>query len=247
MKYATVYICNKNKRSNKYLGEPADSKTIFKLFRTFRFQLTSNGEWIRIIPSLSGGLYKFDGSNIDAIPITAETLLKSSFRYSDDLVMAGGLEIRTYGVALNSGKCLYMCSAMNCKNMTDDLDVASHVAVIERSTRVVRAIEPRTGIERWNFSVGTHDIKIPLMDCINTRVNYNFNITATLPEGKLSVTVTDDNQYRSWDYNFPSPIVHIWQFNGRDLKIVDVFKSHTESSSAIYLGMHNKQVLTHYK
>lgn len=122
--------------------------------------------------------------------------------------------------------------------MTDDLDVASYVAVIERSTRIVRAIEPRTGIERWNFSVGTHDIKIPLMDCINSGVNYNFNITTTLPEGKLSVAVND----RSWDYKFPSPIVHIWQYNGRDLKIVDVFKSHTESTSAIYLGMHNKQV-----
>lgn len=112
-------------------------------------QLTNNGQWIRIIPSLSGGLYKFDGSYIDAIPITAESLLKSSFRYSDDLVIAGGLEVRTYGVTLHTGVSLYECSALNCKNMTDSIDSSEDIAVIERSTRTVRAIEPRTGIERF--------------------------------------------------------------------------------------------------
>lgn len=156
--------------------------------------------------------------------------------------MAGGLEIRTYGIALSTGKCLYVCSPLHCKNMTDDLDTDNYVAVIERSTRTVRAIEPRTGTERWNFSVGTHDIKIPLMDCINTRVNYDFNISAVLPEGKLNVGVKGDFGYRSWDHKFTSPIVHVWQYNGRDLNLVDVFKSQTESSAALYVGMHNKQV-----
>lgn len=52
-------------------------------------QLTNNGQWIRIIPSLSGSLYKFDGKTIDPIPIDADSLLKSSFLYSDDLVIAG--------------------------------------------------------------------------------------------------------------------------------------------------------------
>lgn len=52
-------------------------------------QLTNNGEWIRIIPSLTGTLYKFDGHTVDPISISAETLLRSSFRYSDDLVIAG--------------------------------------------------------------------------------------------------------------------------------------------------------------
>ncbi|ENN76786.1 hypothetical protein D910_12002 [Dendroctonus ponderosae] len=54
-----------------------------------KLELTNNGEWIRIIPSLTGTLYKFDGNTIDPISISAETLLRSSFRYSDDLVIAG--------------------------------------------------------------------------------------------------------------------------------------------------------------
>lgn len=177
------------------------------------------------------------------MPITAEALLKSSFRYSDDIVMAGGLEVRTYGVALNSGKCLYVCSPQNCKNMTDDLDVGNHyVAVIERTTRTVRAIEAKTGAEKWNFSVGTHDIRIPQVDCINKKVNYEFNISAVLPKGKLSVGVKTDSNFYTWDYEFTSPIVDIWKFNGRDLNSVDVFKSDIDASPAIYLGMHNKQV-----
>lgn len=93
-------------------------------------------------------MYKFDGANIDAIPIHADGLLKSSFRYSDDLVIAGGLEVRTYGVGINSGTFLYECSTLDCKNMTDNQDTSEDVAVIERSTRIVRAIEPRTGTER---------------------------------------------------------------------------------------------------
>lgn len=42
-----------------------------------------------MIPSLSGALYKFNGEHIEAVPITADNLLKSSFRYSDELVISG--------------------------------------------------------------------------------------------------------------------------------------------------------------
>lgn len=147
--------------ANRYRSRPSFDVQYTSAWSTFLFlkfhvclqlhvlQLTNNGQWIRIIPSLSGSLYKFDGAYIDAIPITAESLLKSSFRYSEDLVIAGGLEVRTYGVTLHSGIALYECSSLNCKNTTDAEDNGEDVAVIERSTRTVRAIEPRTGIERW--------------------------------------------------------------------------------------------------
>lgn len=42
-----------------------------------------------MIPSLSGSLYKFDGENLDRIPFTVDSLLKSSFRYNDDLLISG--------------------------------------------------------------------------------------------------------------------------------------------------------------
>lgn len=44
---------------------------------------------MRIIPSLAGNLYKFNGDTIDPIPVTADNLLTASFQYSDDLVIVG--------------------------------------------------------------------------------------------------------------------------------------------------------------
>lgn len=130
-------------------------------------QLTNNGQLIRIIPSLTGNLYKFDGKNIDSIPINADDLLKSSFLYSDDLVLAGtihfiiqkhsrnfllilgGKQLRTYGVGFNTGKILYECSLYGCQNKTDDAE-NEDILVIERTTITVRAHEPRSGTERYS-------------------------------------------------------------------------------------------------
>lgn len=45
---------------------------------------------MRMIPSLSGGIYKFDGSSIEPIPVTADLLLKSApFSFSSDLAISG--------------------------------------------------------------------------------------------------------------------------------------------------------------
>lgn len=75
-----------------------------------RLELTNNGNMVRLIPSLSGGLYKFDGDSLEVIPITADELLKSSFKFSDDLVISGGKETRSYGVSSRTGKVTYECS-----------------------------------------------------------------------------------------------------------------------------------------
>lgn len=32
--------------------------------------------------------------------------------------------------------------------------------IIRRHSQIVRAIEPRTGTERWNFSVGRHEASL---------------------------------------------------------------------------------------
>lgn len=45
-----------------------------------------------MIPSLNGGLYKFDGETIEQIPVTADHLLSSSFKFSEDLVISGRVD-----------------------------------------------------------------------------------------------------------------------------------------------------------
>lgn len=63
------------------------------LYFVFHFcnqiKLTNNGQWVRMIPSLNGGLYKFDGETIEQIPVTADHLLSSSFKFSEDLMISG--------------------------------------------------------------------------------------------------------------------------------------------------------------
>ncbi len=48
--------------------------------------MAQNFKSIRMIPSLNGNLYKFDGDNIEQLPMTAEDLLKSSYPMPDELV-----------------------------------------------------------------------------------------------------------------------------------------------------------------
>lgn len=214
-----------------------------------KLELTNNGQWVRIIPSLTGSLYKFNGKTIDAIPITADNLLKSSFLYSDDLVIAGGREVRTYGISLSSGEHIYECNMNGCKNITNNPNSnVDNIVVIERSTITVRAHEPRTGSERWNFSVGLHNIKIPHASCINLNPDVTkFNLSAILPEGIVTAKIEQGQVL--WTHQFDSPIVNVWKWDGRDIVTVNLFDyakpSETLLSPAIYVGMHNKQLYIH--
>ena len=67
-------------------------------------QVTRDGVSTRLIPSLDGGLYEFDGEDIKAIPMTAESLLSSSVRLTDNCVMVGGKEVGSYGVDVKTGQ-----------------------------------------------------------------------------------------------------------------------------------------------
>ena len=49
-------------------------------------------------------MYEFDGGGIEALPFTADTLLTSSFKFSEDYVVVGGKETITYGVNSKNGQ-----------------------------------------------------------------------------------------------------------------------------------------------
>jgi len=52
-----------------------------------QMELASNAKWVRLIPSLAGGLYKFDGEVIEPVPLSAEKLLRSSFKFALSLLI----------------------------------------------------------------------------------------------------------------------------------------------------------------
>lgn len=207
-----------------------------------RLELTNNGQFVRMIPSLSGGIYKFDGDSIDPIPITAEHLLSSSAKFSDDLVISGGKETRTYGVSVRTGQLLYECSINGCVNTTDegraindtieepDLNdnpreedddhlrdeagyIVGHdpllddVIVVRRQTQTVRAVESRTGMERWNFSVGQHELDlVHAAECNHQPRDelelaiLDVDIKVVVPEGVICAFSKSDPKSMLWKY-----------------------------------------------
>ncbi|KAH8331048.1 hypothetical protein KR067_010907 [Drosophila pandora] len=265
-----------------------------------RLELTNNGQFVRMIPSLSGGIYKFDGDSIDPIPITAEHLLSSSAKFSDDLVISGGKETRTYGVSVRTGQLLYECSINGCVNTTDegraindtieepDLDdnsredddhlrdeagyIVGHdpllddVIVVRRQTQTVRAVESRTGMERWNFSVGQHELDlVHAAECNHQPRDelelaiLDVDIKVVVPEGVICAFSKSDPKSMLWKYKFDHPIVSAWNTNAADeLKPIDLFSSaqwlwdqdedeeelpnRPQSAPSIYLGMYDKQL-----
>ena len=62
------------------------------------------------------------------------------------------------GIEMVSGKVRYECSIEGCQNFYGD-DNMDDVLVVQRETQTVRAVEPRTGQEKWNFSVSQHHLE----------------------------------------------------------------------------------------
>lgn len=125
------------------------------------------------------------------------------------------------------------------------------VLIIQKRQQTVHAIAPETGSERWNFSVGQHDIRlVKTSECHQTkemRDSLNFKIETILPEGRI-YAVSDQDQIL-WTQTLESPIVSVWHYKNGDLKLVDVFKNSHWSWSlsdnnfpSIYVGMHKKQL-----
>lgn len=247
-----------------------------------RLELTNNGKWVRMIPSLSGGLYKFDGDTVEPIPFSAEDLLKSSFKFSDDLVISGGKETRSYGVSTRTGQVIYECTMTGCRNATEMMHdevkngppredtVLEHdplqddVIVIRRQTQTVRAVESRTGSERWNFSIGHHELEmLKNEDCRGGSKNLldptilDLELKVVIPEGVVCAVSKSAPTKIIWKHKFDHPIVSAWRAKDRNnLMSVDLFRGaewlwngqHQSKENniminpSLYLGMHQKQL-----
>ncbi|OXU25554.1 hypothetical protein TSAR_012387 [Trichomalopsis sarcophagae] len=229
-----------------------------------RRDLNNNGQWVRLIPSLNGGLYKFDGENLEAVPVSVDQLLQSSFRYSDDLIFSGGKETKTYGISSTTGRILYECKMSSCTNKTDGESlVEEDVLIVRHHQHTVRAGEPRTGIERWNFSVGQHDLTMlprENADCHQEipPVTLEIEIRTVVPEGLVIAYSKTNPQIKLWEHKFDSPVVAVWRGdqvyeNGAitPLKEVNLFESSQLDSEldaefslnpGLYIGMHERQL-----
>lgn len=246
-----------------------------------RLEMTSAGKYVRMIPSLNGGIYKFDGDSIEAIPVKAEDLLKSSFKFSDDIVISGGQEVRTYGINCRTGQVVYEQSFSTRKNSNDTADKNSartnndplldDILVVKRHSQTVRANEPRTGSERWNFSIGHHEMQVaPSENCrqklrnvqseeLNKLID-DTELRVIVPEG-IICGYSKTNNVILWKQKFESPIVSVYRSDTENqLFSVDLFSNSrwlweehgdqfyvkssgkSELSPSLYLGMYQQQL-----
>ncbi|XP_011301839.1 eukaryotic translation initiation factor 2-alpha kinase [Fopius arisanus] len=229
-------------------------------------ELNNDGHWVRLIPSLSGGLYKFDGENLESLQVTPQQLLRSSFRYSDDLVLSGSGETRTWGISSTTGKILYHCNEGSCTNMTgNESYLGHHVLIVRRFQDTIRAAEPRTGQERWNYSVGQHDLELIPNDnqkCNSKLLQHieNIELRVNIPEGLIWAINKTNPGIKLWQQKVESPIVSVWREHGEQNEIekegniskltaLNLFESTKSTwgneyavSPDIYVGMHDRQL-----
>lgn len=183
------------------------------------------------------------------------------------------METRSYGISAKNGKILYECSISGCKNYTHSTEpiepkeeelfnpLLDDVIILKRETQTVRAIEPREGIERWNFSIGIHQMEIlKSKDCqgksgastIDTLLE-DLEFKAIVPEGIVCAFSKKNPNQILWMHQFEFPIVSAWKSDKQDsIEHVDFFSGadwlwnsnsgpKSVLSPSLYLGMYDKQ------
>uniref|UniRef100_A0A8C8SNG3 Eukaryotic translation initiation factor 2-alpha kinase 3 n=2 Tax=Pelusios castaneus TaxID=367368 RepID=A0A8C8SNG3_9SAUR len=190
-----------------------------------------------IIPSLDGDLFQWDRDreSMEAVPFTVESLLESSYKFGDDVVLVGGKSLTTYGLSSYSGKVKYICSAIGCRRWDDDETEKEDILLLHRTQKTVRAVGPRSGNEKWNFSVGHFELRY--VPDIETSVGYiesNFKSSLNKEESKIISDVEDQEAvmkdtvikvsvadwkvmafnkqegHLEWEYQFCAPIASAW-------------------------------------
>ncbi|XP_036111539.1 eukaryotic translation initiation factor 2-alpha kinase 3 isoform X1 [Molossus molossus] len=199
-----------------------------------------------IIPSLDGDLFQWDRDreSMETVPFTVESLLESSYKFGDDVVLVGGKSLTSYGLSAYSGKVRYICSALGCRQWDDDDVEQEDVLLLQRTQKTVRAVGPRSGSEKWNFSVGHFELRyIPDME---TRAGF---IESTLKPSRnkesevisdvedqeaavvdtvIKVSVADwkvmafskKGGHLEWEYQFCTPIASAWLV--KDGKVIPI-------------------------
>lgn len=174
---------------------------------------------------------------------------------------------------------MYECSIHGCKDTTDynnDLDqyggpyeigAEQHdpqlddIIIIRRETQTVRAVEALKGGERWNFSVGTHELElIKSGDCHNRPYSeydqtlLDLELKVVVPEGIVCAVNKHTPNVILWQYQFSHPIVNAWKNSKDDLVKLDLFSySHLPFginrgpsldglSPSVYVAMYEKQL-----
>ncbi|KAI5645827.1 protein kinase domain-containing protein [Phthorimaea operculella] len=218
-------------------------------------ELTAGGKWVRLVPSLRGTLYSLSGETIEPLPFDADQLLSSSFKYSDDLVIAGARETLWLGVDTHTGGVLYECGSGGCSSEQQAAAAGKDLLVLRRHSNTVRALDPRTGNEKWNFSVAEHQLAVSRRECAGSGAGAGAGAgpavayAIALPEGMVAVTRPGDRT-PLWQQQLEAPVAGMWRLRDGALEHIDVLWEATQSlldgaamqPPSLYIGVHDRQL-----
>ena len=232
-------------------------------------ELDERGHLVRLIPSLSGKIYKLKDEMVEPIALDASSLLFSSLKMQENLVLTGGKETRTLGIELGTGEVQYECGmAGDCRQYGHSSpDTLKDVLVVQRQVQTVKAHVPRSGEHKWNFSVSLHDVNlypgvnlcedVDLEETDNDTVD-DIQLKAVVPEGILCASEKDRTEDILWRRKFQTPLVDVWRIRGDTMEHIDMFSKNTvpkrsslvdddddvedDDSPELYIGIHKKQL-----
>ncbi|XP_067884870.1 eukaryotic translation initiation factor 2-alpha kinase 3 isoform X2 [Heterodontus francisci] len=194
---------------------------------------------------------------MEAVPFTVESLLESSYRLGDDVVLVGGKSRTSYGLDAYTGKMQYVCSAGGCRRWEEETtEQGSDLLLLQRMQKTVRAVGPRSGAEKWNFSVGHYELRF-VRDA-TSRINYIESSSsasskngqskifsegdqeATFKDRVIKVSVSDwkvmsfsnkQGGQLEWEHQFCTPVASAWLVEDGEVIPVSLFDDASYSAS----------------
>ncbi|XP_023237142.1 eukaryotic translation initiation factor 2-alpha kinase-like [Centruroides sculpturatus] len=224
-------------------------------------ELYNNGDIVRMIPSLDGNLYVFNGETIEPVPVLPETLLQHSYKFGDNNVITGGKETSSYGINPQTGQIRYMCNMAGCTTLGESVSSTEEIFVLKRHTQILRSVDSRTGVEKWNFSVGEHHMSFidglhsgcgnnEQVDEIEEIPEDNFQVKVYISDGIVTF-IEKNTGIPLWTHKLDSPIVNLWKFRNGIMEFINLFDPKVFSDDQncvkniapplLYLGIHNNQ------
>jgi translation initiation factor 2-alpha kinase 3 len=151
---------------------------------------------------------------------------------------------------LKTGKIRYECGISGCSTTktADDRESSKVTLVLKKQLQTVRAVDSVSGVEKWNFSVGTNEVAFAGAVCqggFHTLLENEIidtSVKVGIPEGK--VFGVDSASNILWEREFGSPISEAWLVEKGQLVSIDPILNNAafEDPPSFYVGMHNRQL-----
>ncbi|KAF2369072.1 Protein kinase domain [Trinorchestia longiramus] len=134
---------------------------------TSGLEVVTAGKAVQLVPTLDGMLYQVSKSNkLTALPVSADALRSSTYKFDDETYVTASYSSEAYGLYAETGLLVYKCDQDGCKKRTTTEGIvpavsdSDDVLLITKTIRNVHAFDPVLGIQKFNYSVGEHQVEL---------------------------------------------------------------------------------------